>query len=219
MILVDANLLLYAYHPRAPQHDKSRAWLQTVLSGSDLVRFAWLALWAFLRISTNHRAFEHPLSTSEAEAAISYWLAQPAAGILEPGEQHSVLSGANADWLRKRIRLGPFTLRKLTTELAARGIKTDVRAVWTFVHAEGMSFKKTIKPAEQDRPDVARKRIRWKAHQGRIDASRLVFIDETWIKTNMAPLRGWGPSGQRLVASAPFGHWHDLHCGAALRPD
>jgi len=53
-----------------------------------------------------------------------------------------VLSGANADWLRKRIRSGPFTLRKLTRELAARGIKTDVRAVWTFVHAEGLSFKK-----------------------------------------------------------------------------
>jgi hypothetical protein len=62
-----------------------------------------------------------------------------------------------------------------------------------------------MRPAEQDRPDIARKRTRWKAHQGRIDASRLVFIDETWIKTNMAPLRGWGPSGQRLQASAPFG--------------
>src|SRR5262245_57348641 len=58
------------------------------------------------------------------------------------GHKKPVLSGANADWLRKRIRSGPFTLRKLTQELAARGIKTDVRAVWTFVHAEGRSFKK-----------------------------------------------------------------------------
>jgi putative transposase len=58
------------------------------------------------------------------------------------GYKKPVLSGANADWLRKRIRSGPFTLRKLTQELAARGIKTDVRAVWTFVHAEGLSFKK-----------------------------------------------------------------------------
>ena len=46
-----------------------------------------------------------------------------------------MLSGANADWLHKRVRSGPFTLRKLTTELAVRGITTDVRAVWTFVHA------------------------------------------------------------------------------------
>ena len=67
-------------------------------------------------------------------------------GGLSPGKMNGhkkrVLSGANADWLRKRIRTGPFTLRKLTRELAARGIKTDVRAVWTFVHAEGLSFKK-----------------------------------------------------------------------------
>jgi putative transposase len=58
------------------------------------------------------------------------------------GHKKRVLSGAKADWLRKRIRSGPFTLRELTRELAARGIKTDVRAVWTFVHAEGLSFKK-----------------------------------------------------------------------------
>jgi putative transposase len=58
------------------------------------------------------------------------------------GHKKPVLSGVTADWLRKRVRLGPFTLRKLTKELAARGVKTDVRAVWTFVHAEGLSFKK-----------------------------------------------------------------------------
>ncbi|MHC2279070.1 transposase [Bradyrhizobium diazoefficiens] len=58
------------------------------------------------------------------------------------GHKKRVLSDANADWLRKRIRSGPFTLRKLTQELAARGIKTDVRAVWTFVHAEGAQLQK-----------------------------------------------------------------------------
>ena len=67
-------------------------------------------------------------------------------GALSPGKMNGhkkrVLSGANASWLRERIRSGPFTLRLLTQELAARGIKTDVRAVWTFVHAEGLSFKK-----------------------------------------------------------------------------
>ena len=76
MILVDANLLIYAYHPRAEQHEESRAWLETVLSGPDSVRFAWLSLWAFLRI------------TAEAEAAISFWLGQPVTGILDPGERH-----------------------------------------------------------------------------------------------------------------------------------
>ena len=74
-------------------------------------------------------------------------------------------------------------------------------------------------PAEQTRPDVARKRGRWKAHQGRIDPRRLVFIDETWVKTNMAPLRGWGPKGKRLRSFAPHGHWRTLTFLGALRCD
>ena len=88
MILVDANLLLYAYHPRAAQHHASREWLESVLSGQEFVRFAWLTIWAFLRIATHPRVFEQPLSTSEAEAIVSSWLAQPVAGILDPGERH-----------------------------------------------------------------------------------------------------------------------------------
>ena len=52
------------------------------------------------------------------------------------------------------------------------------------------------------------------AYQDRIDPARLVFIDETWTKTNMAPLRGWSPQGQRLQAKVPHGRWplddHDL---------
>lgn len=66
---------------------------------------------------------------------------------------------------------------------------------------------------------MARKRARWKAHQGAIAPSRLVFIDETWVKTNMAPLRGWGPRGRRLKAYAPYGHWKTLTFIAALRHD
>lgn len=88
MILIDANLLLYAYNPRAADHEGSKRWLEASLSGSSLVRFAWLSLWAFLRISTNPRVFEQPLTMAEAEEAVGAWLAQPVAGILEPGERH-----------------------------------------------------------------------------------------------------------------------------------
>ena len=73
--------------------------------------------------------------------------------------------------------------------------------------------------SEQDRPDVARRRLRWRTHQGQIDPRRLVFIDETWAKTNMAPLRGWGPRGERLIAKVPHGHWNTLTFLAALRCD
>jgi transposase len=73
--------------------------------------------------------------------------------------------------------------------------------------------------SEQDRPDVARRRERWRRHQARVDPSRLVFIDETWAKTNMAPIRGWGAKGARLKAKAPHGHWKTLTFIAALRCD
>lgn len=76
-----------------------------------------------------------------------------------------------------------------------------------------------MRAAERTRPDIARKRARWRTHQASIDRRRLLFIDETWIKTNMAPLRGWGPRGQRLQADVPHGHWKTLTLIAALRHD
>jgi len=79
--------------------------------------------------------------------------------------------------------------------------------------------KKTLFASEQDRADVARKRQRWKAWQGRFDARRLVFIDETWAKTNMTRLRGWAPRGHKLVAKVPHGKWRTLTFLAALRHD
>jgi transposase len=80
-------------------------------------------------------------------------------------------------------------------------------------------LQKTVLPSEQDRPDVARKRARWKARQGQIAPERLVFIDETWAKTNMSPLRGSGLLGKRLEAKAPYGHWKTMTFLAALRHD
>ena len=58
------------------------------------------------------------------------------------GYKPRTLSGDTADWLRERVAAGPVTLRGLTAELAERGIKTQPRAVWVFLHAEGLSFKK-----------------------------------------------------------------------------
>ena len=73
--------------------------------------------------------------------------------------------------------------------------------------------------SEQDRPDVARRRAQWRKYQGRIDPKRLVFIDETWTRTNMAPLRGWAPRGQRLKAKVPYGRWDTMTFLAAMRHD
>jgi transposase len=64
---------------------------------------------------------------------------------------------------------------------------------------------------------VARKRKRWKKYQGRLDPSRLVFIDETWAKTNMTRAHGRAQRGARLLAKVPHGHWKTMTFVAALR--
>ena len=93
MILVDANLLIYAYDPDCRQHEASRRWLEDALSGAGLVRFAWLTIWAFIRISTSPHVFVRPLSAPEAHAAVASWLKRPNAGIVEPGDRHLEILG------------------------------------------------------------------------------------------------------------------------------
>jgi transposase len=85
--------------------------------------------------------------------------------------------------------------------------------------AKACGSKKTLFALEQARADIARRRKRWRSWQAHFDPRHLVFIDETWIKTNMAPLRGWGLKGDRLRAYAPHGHWRTLTFLGALRCD
>ena len=66
---------------------------------------------------------------------------------------------------------------------------------------------------------MARRRERWRRHQHKIAADRLVFIDETWAKTNMAPAHGRCRRGQRLIGKAPHAHWQTMTFVAALRCD
>lgn len=87
MILVDANVLLYAYQPRSEHHRRCRAWVEEAFSGEEPVCVAWVTVLAFIRISTNPRIFEAPLRAEEAIAAVSSWLARPAVAVLEAGEE------------------------------------------------------------------------------------------------------------------------------------
>jgi transposase len=124
------------------------------------------------------------------------------------------------NWLLARLAEKPdITLRALATELSERGIKVSYFAVWHFFEHEGISFKKSLHASEQDRPDVARRRAQWKRYQGKLDPGRLVFIDETWAKTNMTRSHGRARRGERLVAKVPHGRWRTLTFLAALRRD
>jgi toxin-antitoxin system PIN domain toxin len=86
VILVDANVLLYAYHPRAEAHDRCRAWVEKVFSGEEPVAIAWITVLAFVRISTSLSVFEQPLLAGEALSAVASWLERPSVSVLEAGE-------------------------------------------------------------------------------------------------------------------------------------
>lgn len=88
MILVDANLLLYAYHAGAVQHPAAKRWFESALAGTDLVGLSWSTILAFLRIGTNPRVFERPYSIEDATEVVSSWLGHPAVVIVRPGERY-----------------------------------------------------------------------------------------------------------------------------------
>ena len=89
MKLVDANVLLYAVNTDAEQHDRSRRWLDAALSGSDTVAFAWVALLAFVRLSTKLGLFPSPLTADEAMDRIDAWLSAGPAVVVEPTIDHA----------------------------------------------------------------------------------------------------------------------------------
>lgn len=88
MKLVDANVLLYAVNSDADHHERSRRWLDASLSGADTVGFAWIALLAFVRLSTRESLFPEPLSMDGAMNRVDAWLAAPASVVLEPTVEH-----------------------------------------------------------------------------------------------------------------------------------
>jgi transposase len=121
------------------------------------------------------------------------------------GHKPRLLTAALRDWPIARAARD-FTLGELVAELfAAFGVEMDYVHVWRFVQEERLSFKKSALPAEQLRPKVARHRERWQRYPKLVDRARFVFVDETWAKTNLAPLCGWAPVGQHLHAKVPYG--------------
>ena len=88
MILVDANILLYAEDALQSRHQQARAWWDGQLSGSGVVCLCWTVLSAFIRIGTNPRVFEHPLSLEQALVRVQSWLDQPCTRIVRPTERH-----------------------------------------------------------------------------------------------------------------------------------
>ena len=88
MILIDANLLIYAVDRDSPHHAPARRWLEGALSGSTSVGIPWIAALAFVRITTHPAVMRKPLSTDRAIGYVDGWLRQPAVRLIAPGERH-----------------------------------------------------------------------------------------------------------------------------------
>jgi hypothetical protein len=94
MILVDANLLIYAHVRSFSQHERARAWLDARLSGNSPVGLPWPSLLGFLRIVTNPRVFERPQSMGEAWSQVTVWLACEVCWTPQPTERHPDVLGS-----------------------------------------------------------------------------------------------------------------------------
>lgn len=88
MILVDANLLLYAEDQTSPKHDAAREWWDACLSGDSPVCLCWTVLNAYVRIGTNARVYEQPLSLEQAVERVQSWLDQPCTRLVYPTGRH-----------------------------------------------------------------------------------------------------------------------------------
>lgn len=88
MILVDANILLYAEDATSPLNKKAGEWWDEQLSGESPVSLCWPVLTAFLRIATHRRVFENPLSLTQAIKRVQSWLNQPCVKIVQPSSKH-----------------------------------------------------------------------------------------------------------------------------------
>ena len=138
----------------------------------------------------------------------------------ETGETTHRPMGAPVVWKVDRSRLAELvqgrpdaTLAELREFLAVR---CALSTICTALKKLGFSYKKTIRAAEQDRPDVIERRAEWRSWSQSVDSRRLILIDETWAKTNMTRLRGRSLRGQRLVEKTPHGHWKTTTLIAAL---
>jgi toxin-antitoxin system PIN domain toxin len=88
VILIDANLLIYAYDASSEFHGDARRWLEKRFSDPAPVRLSWSTIHAFLRLTTHPAVFTTTLTMSDASQIVDSWLALPSLGVLEPGNAY-----------------------------------------------------------------------------------------------------------------------------------
>lgn len=133
MILVDANILLYAEDSRSSQHVVARDWWDEQLSGSSLVGLPWAVINAYIRIGTNARLHEHPLTLQTAIDRVQSWLDQPCVRIVEPTDDHWVIF--------KRLLKSGKALGNLVTDAHLAALAVEYNCVMCSTDSDFSRFK------------------------------------------------------------------------------
>lgn len=107
MILLDANLLVYAHVASLPQHEAARAWLDSRLNGTTAVGLPWPSLLSFIRLVSNPRIFERPESVADAWSSVEHWLSCRLVWIPQPTERHKEILGSLLTHATTRSNLVP----------------------------------------------------------------------------------------------------------------
>ena len=141
MILVDANILLYAEDSLSAQHEPARAWWDAQLSASAPVCLCWPVVTAFMRIATNARLHQRPLALEEAVDRVQSWLAQPCVRMILPTEQHW-------DILQRMLRQGKATANLVSdAHLAALAVEHNCELCSTdadFARFPGLKWRNPV---------------------------------------------------------------------------
>jgi uncharacterized protein len=89
VILVDVNILVYAYIDSAPQHETARKWLDGHINGPSRVGLPWACVLGFLRLTTNPRVVARPVPMTTAWKQVAAWIACENVWIPSPTERHA----------------------------------------------------------------------------------------------------------------------------------
>ena len=117
MIILDANILLYAYDSGSLLHEQARSWVESVFSSGDALGLPWQTVAAFLRVVTNPKLRGDRFTVEEAAAIVDQWFAQPNIRLLAPGDRHwSILRPAMVDGQVRGPLITDAQLAALTIE-------------------------------------------------------------------------------------------------------
>ena len=143
MMIVDANVLIYAVNEDAPHHRVARKWLDAALAGTEPVGLSWTVLLAFLRLTTRPGLFPRPLTVEEAAGVVESWLERSAAVTIEPTTRHlSILRGLLGELGTGANLVGDAHLAALALEHGAEIVSYDA----DFGRFEGVRSRRPDEP-------------------------------------------------------------------------